>query len=157
MKGNKRKFAFISFYLLFGIGTFQRVTTKKSKKNCSTLETRSGCKKRRTAPILTLVGAHFRALHDRDCHCKDHSADFGFTQENIGKFLNSLRTRIAVSVQPVTLIRVNFRPNSREFERVLNAATRECLPLEARPPAVRTPVPARAPWPLSGPTCRSLR
>ena len=71
--------------------------------------------------------------------------------------MNSPRTRIAVSVQPVALIRVNFRPNSREFERVLNAATRGCLPLKARPPAVRTPAPARAPWPLSGPTCRSLR
>src|SRR3984885_15838802 len=32
MKGNKRKKAFISFYLFFGIGTFQWVTADSNKK-----------------------------------------------------------------------------------------------------------------------------
>jgi hypothetical protein len=33
MKGNERKSAFISFYLFFVIGTFQRVTADSNKKN----------------------------------------------------------------------------------------------------------------------------
>jgi hypothetical protein len=32
MKGNERKFPFISFHFLFRIGTFQRVTAEKNKK-----------------------------------------------------------------------------------------------------------------------------
>jgi hypothetical protein len=43
MQGNKRKSPFISFYSLFGIGTFQGVTAEKVKKYWTPSTRASGC------------------------------------------------------------------------------------------------------------------
>jgi hypothetical protein len=43
MQINKSKFAFISFYLFFRIGAFQRVTPEKIKKFAAALISRLGC------------------------------------------------------------------------------------------------------------------
>jgi hypothetical protein len=43
MQGNKRKIPFISFYSLFGIGTFQGVTAEKVKKYWTPSTRASGC------------------------------------------------------------------------------------------------------------------
>jgi hypothetical protein len=56
MQGNARKKACISLVSFGRNGPFQRVTWKKIKKSPPRLKNRPGCKKRRTAPILTLVG-----------------------------------------------------------------------------------------------------
>jgi hypothetical protein len=57
MQGNARKKACISLDSFGRNGPFQWVTAEKIKKSLTRLETRPGCKKPWTAPILTLVDA----------------------------------------------------------------------------------------------------
>jgi hypothetical protein len=94
MKGNERKFAFISFYLLFGIGTFQRVTTKKAKKTAP-----------RSKPALVANSARparqgvcrlgLRARAGQACHRRYDNRNFLFTQVNVNKFGNSICIALA--------------------------------------------------------------